>query len=133
MKINKLIRFIACPSCSSSKLILERNKIICHTCNSAYSVIDGVPILINEKDLNDQEKKQKNIYEKGYAVVSTENYQIENWNIGMCKRVFNVDRKERIRTYLDIGCGATGYMVSNKIPTLKGWGFCSYVMICSAV
>ena len=22
---------------------------------------------------------------------------------------------------------------SNKIPTLKGWGFCSYVMICSAV
>lgn len=119
MKINKLINFLACPSCFSSKLILERNKIICHTCNSSYSVIDGVPILINEKNLNDQEKKQKNIYEKGYAVVSKENYQIENWNIGMCKRVFSVDQKERIKTYLDIGCGATGYMVIEAAK--KNW------------
>lgn len=119
MKINKLINYIACPSCTSPKLVLERKKIICHKCNSSYEVLDGVPILINEKDLNEQERKQKRIYEKGYAVVSKENYRLDNWNKSMCKRVFRVEQKEKIRTYLDIGCGATGYMVIEAAK--KNW------------
>lgn len=111
MKINRLLGFIACPYCHFKKLTLERKKIVCHKCNSSYEVIDGVPVLIKEAKLSNQEKIQRKIYEKGYDSVSVEKYQLENWNKSMCKRVFAVEAKNKIKTYLDVGCGATAYTV----------------------
>lgn len=119
MRINKLLNFIVCPHCHLRKLTLERKEIVCHNCNSSYEVVDGVPVLIKDIYLSEQEKEQKRIYEKGYAYISAEKYQLENWNKSICKRVFSVEVKDRIKTYVDLGCGATAYTVIEAAK--KGW------------
>lgn len=111
MTINKILDFLACPYCRSQKLALERKKIYCGGCQLSFEIISGVPILIKESNLNNQEKKQKKWYEDYYSCFSKEKYYLENWRKSMLKRVFKAVVKDKIKTYLDIGCGATGYTV----------------------
>jgi ubiquinone/menaquinone biosynthesis C-methylase UbiE len=112
MNINELLTLIRCPECSGERLIAgEDNKLHCQNCNATFEVVQGVPVLLAQNNLNKQEKAQQVVFRRLYSRFSDSDYKLENWRESMLNRVFNNVRKEQITNYLDIGCGATGYTV----------------------
>lgn len=110
MEINKLLKFLACPICHSDLKLVNSKKIYCSNCSETYQIINGIPILINKKNLDTQEKKQTIWFDKHYSHFQNK-YHLENWRISMLNRIFKQDFSSKIKNYLDIGCGATGYTV----------------------
>lgn len=110
MKLSKLLLFLKCPSCRSS-LIDKKNKLICGQCKTSFAVVEGVPILLSEGLLNKQEAEQKRWFNRHYSAFSKDEYKLENWRLSMLNRIFSAVTVDRIKNYLDIGCGATGYTV----------------------
>jgi len=118
MKIQQLLKYLKCPDCGDSGLLPSSNGIDCTKCATGYSVIEGVPVLINKDKLNDQEKHQLTWFDKHYSEFSDDTYRLENWRLSMLKRIFENDLiKTSVRNYLDIGCGATGYTVIESAKT----------------
>lgn len=111
MNIGSILKFIICPSCEGRLQLKGSSSLICQKCKNVFSVVEGIPILINSKKFNNQERKQQKWFEKHYKGFSKEKYSLENWRESMIKRIFEVDFKNEVKTYLDIGCGATGYTV----------------------
>jgi len=109
MKLDKLLPFLKCPYCCNINLISEKDFLLCSECKTNFSVIEGVPVLIKEENFSEQENKQKAWYEEHYSKFSREEYQLENWRLSMIERIFSAVKNSAIKTYLDIGCGATGY------------------------
>ncbi|MFH0924031.1 MAG: class I SAM-dependent methyltransferase [bacterium] len=64
---------------------------------------------MKNENLYEQEKKQAGWFDKHYSQFSKENYKLENWRLSMLNRIFETPFKSKVKTYLDIGCGATGY------------------------
>ncbi len=115
MQLAKLLKFLQCPYCGYP-LVLNGPKIIrCSDCNTDYSVIGGVPVLMKEDHLNVQEKKQQIWFNTHYSKFSDEKYLLENWRLSMLDRIFSFVPKNKIKYYLDIGCGATGYTVIEAV------------------
>ncbi len=119
MKPEKLIVFLRCPYCHFKKLVLKGGKISCHRCGQDFNVVDGVPIMMRKENLNRQEITQKVWFEKHYSRFSKAVYRLENWRLSMLKRIFAATRGKKIKNYLDIGCGATGYTVIEAAK--RGW------------
>jgi len=111
MKVGKLLPFLKCPYCGNIKLISKKDSLLCPECKTNFSVVEGIPILIKEENFNEQENKQKVWFEEHYSKFSREKYQLENWRLSMIERIFSSVKKSAVKTYLDIGCGATGYTV----------------------
>ena len=110
MKLEKILNYIKCPYCNNQKLLLRTKKeLICEKCKKTFKVINDIPILMNEDYLGTQEKNQIEWFEKHYSKFSKEEYCLENWRLSMLKRIFSTVNKEKVKAYLDIGCGATGY------------------------
>lgn len=110
MEINKLLKFLACPNCNSGLNFVNFKKLSCLKCHQNYPIVQGIPVLINKKTLDSQEKKQTIWFDKHYSQFGNK-YHLENWRISMLNRIFKQDFSSKIKTYLDIGCGATGYTV----------------------
>lgn len=111
MEINKLLTFLACPCCKNQDLkLINPQSLVCPKCSQSYPIISGIPVLINKKNLDLQEKKQTIWFDKHYSQFK-DKYQLENWRISMLNRIFKQKFLKKIKTYLDIGCGATGYTV----------------------
>lgn len=110
MKINKILKFLQCPYCTNNDLLLKPKRIVCASCQTSFSIIDGIPILIKKKKLNEQEQKQQKKFNKLYCQFPNK-YKLENWRLSMLTRIFQTSFKTQVKTYLDIGCGATGYTV----------------------
>ncbi|MDP4009668.1 MAG: methyltransferase domain-containing protein [Candidatus Shapirobacteria bacterium] len=111
MEINKLLTFLACPYCNNQDLkLISPKKLTCPKCSQSYPIINNIPVLINKKNLDPQEKKQTIWFDKHYSQFKDKN-QLENWRISMLNRIFKQKFSKKIKTYLDIGCGATGYTV----------------------
>jgi len=110
MQIFEILKFIQCPDCGG-ELAINQNNLMCEKCKNNFAVIGGVPVLFAHKNLNDQEKTQKEWFEDHYAVFSNSEYKLERWRQSMLQRIFDVDLRDKVKTYLDIGCGATGYTV----------------------
>ncbi|MFC1790653.1 methyltransferase domain-containing protein [Patescibacteria group bacterium] len=111
MKLKRLLTFLKCPYCELAELRLEsKTRLICGKCSKLFSIIDGIPVLMRKASLGRQEKCQLNWFENHYSQFSKEDYRLENWRLSMLKRIFD-NRPKKINTYLDLGCGATGYTV----------------------
>jgi len=110
MEINKLLKFLSCPNCNSDLKLINSKKISCSKCNQNYPIIQGIPILINKNNLDQQEKDQTIWFNHHYSKFKNK-YYLENWRISMLNRIFNQKFSKKTETYLDIGCGATGYTV----------------------
>ena len=110
MEINKLLKFLVCPNCNSDLKLANSKKIICSKCSQNYPIIQNIPILINKKNFDQQEKKQIVWFDKHYSQFKNK-YHLENWRISMLNRIFKQKFLKEVKTYLDIGCGATGYTV----------------------
>jgi len=111
MNIEEILKLIQCPNCVCGKLVSGEKKITCADCQSIFSVVDGVPVLISKKELSNQEKSQKKWFENHYAAFSDSEYNLEKWRQSMLNRVFENEFKSQVKYYLDVGCGATGYTV----------------------
>jgi len=109
MNISIILKFIICPSCEGHLQLKGNSRLICQKCKSVFHVIDGIPILIDSTKFNNQERRQQKWFEKHYTEFSKEKYCLENWRESMIRRILEVDFKKKVKTYLDIGCGATGY------------------------
>ncbi len=110
MKIEKILDYLRCPYCHEEQLFLEtERKLVCQKCKAAFDVIEGVPVLMQKNHLSEQEKGQIKWFNQHYSKFSEEEYELENWRLSMVNRIFNVDFRREINTYLDLGCGATGY------------------------
>lgn len=109
MKIEKIIEYLQCPYCENQNLLIKDNKVACVSCNTKYDIVDGVPVLIKRNKLNSQERNQAIWFEKHYSEFSLEEYHLERWRQSMLRRIFEQDYKEKVKNYLDIGCGATAY------------------------
>ena len=110
MNLNKILPFLECPYCSNQKLLLRAKKeLICEKCKKTFKVINDIPILMNKECLGEQEKNQIEWFEKHYSQFPIKKYKLDNWRLSMLNRIFENDFSKNIKTYLDIGCGATGY------------------------
>jgi len=111
MNITKILEFIKCPYCANENLVLEINNLVCDNCQNVFQVIEGVPVLMKEEYLCGQEKKQATWFNKHYSQFPKVGYKLENWRLSMLNRVFEIPSRSRVKNYLDIGCGATGYTI----------------------
>lgn len=111
MNINKILEFIKCPYCANENLALENDNLTCESCQKVFQIIDGVPILMKKESLCGQEKEQAVWFDKHYSRFSKEEYKLQNWRLSMLNRIFQTPFKSKVKTYLDIGCGATGYTI----------------------
>lgn len=123
MEIHKIISFLKCPYCNAEDLEQEVKKIHCRVCLSAFDIIEGIPILIKKENLGLQESKQLDWFNKHYSVFSKDTYKLENWRLSMLNRILDNRFKEKVKTYLDIGCGATGYTVIESARKNKWFSF----------
>lgn len=110
MKLSKLIDLLVCPNCQNENLIFVSKKIFCQKCQHSYQVRNNIPIMLTDS-LDKQELLQKKIFNHHYSKFSQFEYKLENWRLSMLNRIFNHSFVKSINTYLDIGCGATGYTV----------------------
>lgn len=115
MNINKLLEFIKCPYCANGALILETDSLVCTGCRNIFQIIDGVPVLLKKENLSGQEKSQAGWFDGHYSEFPKEEYKLENWRLSMLNRIFEPGFKGSVKTYLDIGCGATGYTVIEAV------------------
>lgn len=106
-----MLNYLACPYCRGQELSLKAKKIICRQCQKTFNVVEGIPILMKSSYLGEQEEGQREWFDDHYSRFSSRKYQLENWRLSMLKRIFETDFQKKIKTYLDIGCGATGYTV----------------------
>lgn len=111
MQIATLLKYLQCPDCLRGNLIINNNRLICEKCDAVFDVVDNVPILFKKGQLSAQEKNQIKIFDSHYSKFSETEYKLENWRKSMLNRVFENGFKSNVKTYLDIGCGATGYTV----------------------
>lgn len=108
MEINKILDFLACPTCNSKLKLISKKKLLCLNCHQYFPIIKGIPVLINKNNLDQQEKTQTIWFDKHYSQFKKK-YHLENWRISMLNRIFKQPFSKEIKSYLDIGCGATGY------------------------
>ena len=120
MKIDKIIQHLQCPYCQNESLDIKDDKIICRNCVISYDIIEGIPIMIDKEKLNVQEKNQTVWFDRHYSEFSQEEYVLEKWRHSMLKRIFDQEYGKQINSYLDIGCGATGYTVIEGAKR-NGW------------
>ena len=115
MKIQKLLKYLKCIHCNNEKLLLNKSILICSKCSQSYRVIKGIPVMLMDKELSEQEQNQMNWYDNRYSKFSKDKYKLENWKLSMLNRLFNHDFKSEIKTYLDIGCGTSGYTIIEAV------------------
>lgn len=123
MRIEELLKYLKCPYCPNENLLLENDNLVCNNCQSIFQIIDGVPVLMKEQDLCGQEKKQAVWFDKHYSRFSKKEYKLEKWRLSMLNRIFQTPFKSKVKTYLDIGCGATGYTVIESARRNKWLSF----------
>lgn len=133
MEINRVIGFLKCPYCNAEGLREEANKIHCRGCLNVFDIIEGVPILMKKENLGSQESKQLDWFDKHYSAFSKDTYKLENWRLSMLNRVLENSFKEKVNTYLDIGCGATGYTVIESARRNKWISFGMDISVEAAV
>lgn len=123
MDIDKILEFVKCPYCVDVQLAIVDNKLRCKACGYFYDVVDGVPVLVKKDKLDLQELKQLEWFDKHYSDFSKDEYNLENWRLSMVNRIFDPVVNKKINTYLDIGCGATGYTVIEAAKRNKWLSF----------
>jgi len=123
MELRKLLRFLKCPYCPNDNLKLRDAKIECSLCQTVFEVVEGVPVLMKKENLGKQEKKQKKWFDQHYGQFSQKKYRPEKWRLSMLKRIFNTSFRNKIGTYLDIGCGAAGYTLIEAAKITQGMSF----------
>ncbi len=113
MNISRFLKYLVCPYCHGALTLKSRSLLICRSCQGDFKVVGDVPVLMKQKRLNPQEKSQQDWFESHYrhSRFSVESYSLEKWRESMLERIFNSGFKNRVKTYLDVGCGATGYTV----------------------
>ena len=120
MQVSEILKFVQCPECGYVPLVYKEGKINCGNCKSSFEVIENVPIFLKQEKLNKQEITQKKWFEKHYSAFPDNEYKLEKWRESMLNRIFDSSFKNKIKTYLDIGCGATGYTVIESAKR-NGW------------
>lgn len=122
MNINKLLKYISCPICQSNLRLVNKDRLTCTKKNHIFPIVKGVPVLLQKSDLDNQELNQTILFDQHYSKFKNK-YYLENWRISMLNRIFNHPFTKSVKTYLDIGCGATGYTTIEAVKQNKWLSF----------
>lgn len=118
MDINNLLKYISCPVCQSNLLLVNKNNLSCIKHNHQFPIINGILILLKKSELDNQEISQKLWFDRHYSKFKN-TYHSENWRLSMLNRIFNHSFTKSMKTYLDIGCGASGYTTIGAVKKNK--------------
>jgi len=77
LNINKLLSILICPKCKS-KIDYNNDFLICQKCFSHYPIIDGIPIMMVEKQEEEKQHDHQVKYFNCHFSKFTE-YQLPNW------------------------------------------------------
>ncbi len=119
MEINKILRYISCPVCNSNLQLVNKNNLSCIKHDHKFPIIKGIPVLLQKNKLDKQEANQTVWFDRHYSKFKN-TYHLENWRLSMLNRIFNHSFTKSINTYLDVGCGATGY-TTIEAAKQKNW------------
>ncbi len=122
MNINKLLKYIYCPTCQSNLRLIGKDRLICTKKNHIFPIVKGVPVLLQKSELDNQELNQTVWFDQHYSKFKNK-YDLENWRISMLNRIFNHSFTKSVKIYLDVGCGATGYTTIEAAKQKKWLSF----------
>jgi len=54
----QLLNVLACPICKA-KIALNNGYLVCHKCSKKYPIKNGIPIMLPEEALNNEENSKK--------------------------------------------------------------------------
>jgi len=107
------LEILCCPICKGD-LSYGVTKLTCRQCGEEYAVIDDIPVLVS---LDEQERK-KYQYQIDFSKRVWSKHQqstLAEWKKVYVKRIFGVmgivKGKRKAGIFLDVGAGASGYMV----------------------
>ena len=52
----ELLEILACPKCHTKIEYLEPDKLHCPSCKVVYPIVDGIPVMLIEEAIPDEEK-----------------------------------------------------------------------------
>ncbi len=117
--LEQLIPQLICPNCGHNILNLINNKLICNNCNAEFEIIEKVPILLNNNDIEKVSNSELHkIQNSEFRYV--EHYQIDanEYDYFQHRTGATEHSERRVREYiksvvpkniqniLDVGCGS---------------------------
>lgn len=106
-----LSALLRCPSCGAG-LDMDTDEVLCRGENHRFSVVEGIPVLIEEGMLatDPQYEHQRDYFDAEF--VSYARYQLARWRVSYLARLREAGVLGRIDAPLiDVGVGGSGYTV----------------------
>ncbi len=107
------LALLACPACHGDLATPSDEAITCRSCQRTYAVVDGIPILLVERDESVRQLEyQRRFFDAQFGSLE-DSYRLANWHRSYLERVFaslGVSANSE-GYYLDVGAGGTGYTV----------------------
>lgn len=105
---SNIVDLIICPACTGDLKKKNNKTIVCIQCSSSYSIIKGIPILIDLAHLPEHLQGQIEYFEKE-DVTSSNEYRLDPWQESYVNRFKNTLPKLKNKLVIDCGTGS-GYM-----------------------
>lgn len=105
-KRRNILSYICCPSCKND-LVMLNNLLICNKCQKKFEQEEGIPILIDRRDLPIHFQNQIKYFDKETAV--RKEYKLEEWQKSYIRRLDENFTFRKNNILIDIGTGS-GYL-----------------------
>lgn len=99
--------YLCCPKCKAD-LENSEKELFCHNCKNSYEINQGIPILVDMKNLPSHLSGQIRYFQKE-DLIKDDNYQLAPWQKSYLIRFKNSFKDANDLTIIDCGAGS-GYM-----------------------
>src|SRR5262245_10881232 len=103
-----LLDLVRCPACGS-RIAAETDEAVCHENGHTFPVLDGVLVLVDDKDLaaNEQYEHQRRYFDKEFKRYTR--YELAPWRVSYLNRLRKAGALEP--PVVDVGVGGSGATV----------------------
>jgi ubiquinone/menaquinone biosynthesis C-methylase UbiE len=102
----KNLKYVCCPRCHE-EFKEAGTFLICRGCQETYRVVNGIPLLTDERSRDEHYRRQISYFEKETKIKQA--YFLEEWQKSFLKRFNTLIPAAKDKVIADIGTG-TGYM-----------------------
>jgi len=104
--MRKYLEYLCCPKCKAD-LIINEGSLICIKCSEKYEVVNGIPILVDLKNLPHHLNNQIKYFENDFD--TSNDFTLEEWQKKYIERFVNNFYQIKDQLVIDCGTGS-GYM-----------------------